>query len=147
MRLWDLSASPPERSSASRSPSLMKVWQMPVPEGSREVPGLQAVELAVDPGVDLPLDDVDELLLRRLGVRIGGARARRHPVQEDPDPEQPGGAAEVTRRGHLLLAVRVAVALLGTISATALLTSHAFVRSHSDDRLDDWYGLTLRLML
>jgi len=35
-----------------------------------------------------------------------------------------------------------------TISAMALLlTSRTFVPKHPDDRLDNWYGLTLRLML
>jgi hypothetical protein len=70
------------------------------------------MELAVDPGVDLPLNHVHEFLFGRLGMRIRGARARRHPHQVNPDAEQSGSAANRPRWRHVLVTIRVAVGLL-----------------------------------
>jgi hypothetical protein len=54
-----------------------------------EVAGLHSKKLAVDPGVDLALDDVDELFLGRLGVGVRGARAGRDADEVDADPSSP----------------------------------------------------------
>jgi hypothetical protein len=65
-----------------------------LPRAGREpdgIPGAEAVEPAVEPDVRRALDDIDELLLGALGMRIGATAAGQEPFVMDADP----GKAEV----------------------------------------------------
>src|SRR5262245_43213879 len=58
------------------------------------VPGSQAMEVAVDPGVRVALDDIDELLFHALGMWIGSPPTGRQHLVMDAEPLQTEDAAE-----------------------------------------------------
>src|SRR5262249_46281151 len=58
------------------------------------VPGYQPEEMAVDPGVRVAFDDVDELLFRALGMRVGSPPARSQELMMDAEPREAKDAAE-----------------------------------------------------
>jgi hypothetical protein len=62
----------------------------------RQVARPHAVQVAVDPGVDLAVEQVNELLLVLLGVRPGRPRARRQPLEVDADADQARHVADAT---------------------------------------------------
>ena len=67
-----------------------------------EVAGFHRVESAVDPGVDLALEDVDEFLFARLGMGPGDAVAGGNALDVEADLEEARGAADGAGRGHRL---------------------------------------------
>jgi hypothetical protein len=48
----------------------------------------QAMELAVDPGIGLTLDDIDELLVQFMGVGLGATAPGRNRLEIDPEPAE-----------------------------------------------------------
>ena len=63
------------------------------------VPGHQLVDMAVDPGVRIALNDVDELLLRALGMRVGCPPAWWQQLMMDAEPRE---AEDPTEREPML---------------------------------------------
>lgn len=79
----------------------------------REVPGSHRVEKAVYPGVDLTVEDVNELFLFLLGMRPGTSLSRRQSHQVHASLEEPRDSPDAPLRAGVFVAVRVLVARLG----------------------------------
>ena len=78
-----------------------------------KVPGSHRVEKAVYPGVDLTVEDVNELFLFLLGMRPGTSLSRRQSHQVHASLEESRDSSNAPLRTGVFVAVRVLVARLG----------------------------------
>jgi hypothetical protein len=86
-----------------------KVCALPVPLGEADpVAWLEIVDLAIDPDLRPPLEDIDELLEIALGMRPGGAPAGRQQLVVNADGGKAGRGAERRADAEQLVAARVA---------------------------------------
>ena len=86
------------------------------PRGERrEIAALHRVKLAVDPGVDGALKDVDELFLVLLGVGIAEPVSCLQALDVEADAEKARHAADLAAVRQILIAVGIAADLLGDV--------------------------------
>lgn len=110
MRLPCFCASPPTRRSASHSLFFDEAVADSCAGRKRgQVTRRHAVEVSVDPRVNLTFDYVDELFLLLFRVWPRRARAGRKTPQVDPDANKTGTLSQTAIRPHLLRALRIDV--------------------------------------
>jgi hypothetical protein len=66
----------------------------------------QAMELTVNPGIGVTLEDIDELLVAVMGVGLGAAAARRNCLEIDPEATEAEPAAEGRQHSQEIAAAR-----------------------------------------